>query len=153
MSPVPKEMDVGNKQKSRPNETIRGNDAEVLKVLRSAKSAMTAYQILAEAGSTQITAPTTVYRSLTRLIEKGLVHRLESMNAYLACNEHDHLHGPAVFAICRDCGHVDELCDADTFEHLAADARRVGFQVDATVIELSGRCSSCVGLSGPTQRL
>jgi Fur family zinc uptake transcriptional regulator len=144
-------MSVGQKRENGPKENIRGNDAEVLRVLQSAKAPMTAYQILAEARSTQIAAPTTVYRSLTRLIEKGRAHRLESMNAYVACTEHDHLHGPTVFAICRECGHVDELCDADTLQHLSADARRVGFHVDSTMIELSGRCASCV-LSGPTQR-
>jgi len=113
---------------------------------------MTAYQILAEIRSVRIAAPMTVYRSLTRLMERGFIHRLESMNAYVACTEHDHQHGPTVFAICRDCGHVDELSDIDTFDHLAADARRVGFQVDTTVIELSGRCAACAVISGPTQK-
>ena len=60
------------------------NDVEILRVLRSAKSPMSAYAILDAVRNTRITAPTTVYRALSRLIADGAVHRLESLNAYVA---------------------------------------------------------------------
>ena len=61
------------------------NDVKILRVLRSAKSPMSAYAILGAVQNTRITAPTTVYRALSRLIADGAVHRLESLNAYVAC--------------------------------------------------------------------
>jgi Fur family transcriptional regulator, zinc uptake regulator len=119
------------------------NEMEILRVLRSAKSPMSAYAILDTVRSHRINAPTTVYRALSRLIADGAVHRLESINAYVACSDQPHPHGSSVFAICRDCGHVDELAEADVVRRLQSDATRLGFQVEATTIELTGRCASC----------
>jgi Fur family transcriptional regulator, zinc uptake regulator len=120
------------------------NELAILHVLRSAKSPMSAYAILDAVRATRITAPTTVYRALSRLIAGGAVHRLASLNAYVMCSDHHHAHGPPVFAICRDCGHVDELAEADVVQRLQSDATRLGFHVEATTIELMGRCASCV---------
>ena len=122
--------------------TIR-NGAEILRVLRSAKAPMSAYALLAALRSDRINAPTTVYRALSQLIENGAVHRVESLGAYIACECERQNHGPVVFAICRDCGRVEELPDFDIAQRLRADATRAGFQVDAAVIELTGRCTSC----------
>jgi Fur family transcriptional regulator, zinc uptake regulator len=119
------------------------NDVEILRVLKSAKSPMSAYAILGAVQNTRITAPTTVYRALSRLIADGAVHRLESLNAYVACKDLPHLHGSSVFAICRDCGRVDELAEVDVVQRLHSDATRLGFQVEATTIELTGRCALC----------
>jgi G3E family GTPase len=120
-----------------------GNDAAILHVLRSGKGPMSAYAILDAVRSRSIKAPTTVYRALSRLMKSGSVHRLESINAYVACSDHQHRHGPTVFAICRDCGHVDEMAEADVVARLEADAMRLGFHVEATTIEMTGRCVSC----------
>jgi Fur family zinc uptake transcriptional regulator len=119
------------------------NDDEILRVLRSSSVPMTAYAILEAVRSRNITAPTTVYRALSRLMQRGTVHRLESLNAYIACRDHCHQHGPAAFIICRGCGHVDELTQTDVVRRLQADATRLGFQIEATTIELTGRCASC----------
>jgi Fur family transcriptional regulator, zinc uptake regulator len=119
------------------------NDTLILNVLRSAEAPLTAYTILDAVRGQRITAPTTIYRALARLMQQGAVHRLESINAYVACSDHRHPHGPTVFAICRDCGHVDELAEADVLQHLQRDATRLGFKVEATTIELTGRCATC----------
>jgi Fur family transcriptional regulator, zinc uptake regulator len=105
---------------------------------------MSAYAILDAIRSHRITTPMTVYRALSRLIADGAVHRLESLNAYVACSDHQHTHGQTVFAICRDCGHVDELAEAGVVQRLRSDVARLGFHVEATTIELTGRCVSCV---------
>jgi Fur family transcriptional regulator, zinc uptake regulator len=119
------------------------NEGEILHVLRSAESPMTAYAILDAVRNNRITAPTTVYRALSRLIANGTVHRLESLNAYVMCRDQPHPRGSTVFAICRDCGHVDELAEADVVQRLQSDARRLGFRIETTAIELTGRCASC----------
>ena len=119
------------------------NDELILNVLRSAEAPMTAYAILDAVRNKRITAPTTVYRALTRLIRQCAVHRLESINAYVACCDHRHPHGPTLFAICNDCGRVDELIAGEVVQHLKRDATRLGFKVEADTIELTGRCATC----------
>ena len=123
---------------------ITTNELAVLRVLGAAKSPMSAYAVLDAVRTTRITAPTTVYRALSRLIANGAVHRLESLNAYVACSDHRHTQGPTVFAICRDCGRVDELAETEVVERLQSDATRLGFRVEAATIELRGRCASCL---------
>lgn len=122
--------------------TIR-NGAEILRTLRSAKAPMSAYALLDALRGDRIKAPTTVYRALSRLIEDGVVHRVESLGAYVACKCRSHAPGATVLTICRDCGHVEELPDIDAVQRLHVNAARAGFQVDATVVELTGRCVSC----------
>jgi Fur family transcriptional regulator, zinc uptake regulator len=120
------------------------SDGKILRVLRSAKLPMSAYAILDAVRGHRIKAPMTVYRALSRLIADGAVHRLETLNAYVACSGCQHTHGPTVFAICRNCGHVDELAEAGVVQRLQSDATRLGFHVEAATIELRGRCASCM---------
>lgn len=131
------------KQREAPQLGVSNNDAAILHVLRSGNVPMTAYAILDALRSKKTTAPTTVYRALSRLMSSGVVHRLESINAYVACSD-PQCHGSTAFAICRDCGHVDELAQADLIEHLQAKAIQQGFHIEATTIEITGRCMSCV---------
>jgi Fur family zinc uptake transcriptional regulator len=121
------------------------NDEEILRVLRSMAVPLTAYAILDAVRFRNITAPTTVYRALSRLMQRGAIHRLESINAYIACRDRYHRNGPAAFVICRGCGHVDELTQTDIGQCLQEKAMRLGFQVEATTIELTGRCAACAG--------
>lgn len=86
--------------------------------------------------------PPTVYRALEGLTAANLVHRLESLNAYVACTEHDHTHD-SLFVICADCGRTQEFADRDATRSLAAHAASMGFQVQRQMIELRGRCSDC----------
>ena len=66
-----------------------------------------------------ISAPPTVYRALGQLTARGLVHRLESLNAFVACAHPRHGEGTA-FAICGDCGVVEEFVDSDVSAALGA---------------------------------
>jgi Fur family transcriptional regulator, zinc uptake regulator len=120
------------------------SDDEVLRVLRFATAPMGVYAILEALRDTNVTAPITIHRALSRLMQNGLFHRLESLNAYVICRG-GHQHGPIAFVICRDCGRVDELCDADVIRRLDEDASRLGFLVEAAIIELTGRCAACAG--------
>lgn len=88
-------------------------------------------------------APPTVYRALDFLIEHGLVHKIESQNAYIGCSGpagHDH---PSQFLICRQCGIAAEIADTridDAIGDLAAEA---GFKIAARTIEVQGYCPDC----------
>ncbi len=89
-------------------------------------------------------APPTVYRALNFLLETGLVHKIESHNAYVGCGQPKEGHS-SQFLICKDCGSVAELDDPQVSRLLAAKARQLGFKVDRECIEIAGLCSGCSG--------
>jgi Fur family zinc uptake transcriptional regulator len=119
------------------------NTERVLHVLKSAAAPMTAYEVLKSIRSERPWAPPTAYRALNRLVEEGRVHRLESTNAYVACSHGHHAGVAAVIAICRSCGRAEELAEDRLVEQLKSTAKAHGFQIDRTVIELTGRCAPC----------
>ncbi len=84
-------------------------------------------------------APLQVYRALEKLLDMGLAHRLESMNAFVAC-AHPHCHdsGLIAFAICEKCGQVSEFSDDVVRERLTGWADREGFVVKRTTMEIRG---------------
>jgi Fur family zinc uptake transcriptional regulator len=87
-------------------------------------------------------APITVYRALDFLEAHGLVHKIESRNAFVACS-HAHDGQPAALLICEDCGQVAELDAPDVFATLRTAAAGQGFTERRTVIEMNGRCQAC----------
>ena len=90
-------------------------------------------------------APPTVYRALDFLLENGLVHRIESRNAFIAC-VHNHAAGElVVFLICEGCGAVGEASSADVASTLTSAARAAGFTPRSPVIEIGGICAHCRG--------
>lgn len=114
--------------------------------LRAAGRPMTAYTLLdALRPDIPRVAPPTVYRALARLTELGLVHRLETINSYMAC---DHDHGPesgeaVIFAICGDCGTVRELHDERVQRRMERLVTEQNFTPEAAVIEMRGTCGDC----------
>jgi Fur family zinc uptake transcriptional regulator len=87
-----------------------------------------------------------VYRALDKLVEHGLAHRLESLNAFVCCAGpacHQLTSGVAAFAICTDCGRVDEFAVPDKAASFGDWATTHGFAVERTTIELRGRCREC----------
>jgi len=120
----------------------------VLEILCESHAALGAYDILARlnAGGGRI-APIAVYRTLDFLIETGLVHRLASRNAFIACAHPNSRHG-AQFMICDDCGVVAELADRGIEAALARRARAAGFAPRAPLVEIAGLCPRCGGAGG-----
>ncbi len=89
-------------------------------------------------------APPTVYRALEFLLAQGLVHRLESLNAYVSCHHPGQPHR-SQFLICGDCGEVRELEDGAVDLSLETLLQSEGFTPERRVIEVTGRCASCCG--------
>src|SRR3954467_15738473 len=88
-------------------------------------------------------APITTYRALEFLRENGLVHRIESRNAFIAC-VHTHAAGDlVVFLICERCGAVGEAASLEVAATLKSAARAAGFTPKLPVIEVSGVCTHC----------
>ncbi|WP_426957762.1 transcriptional repressor [Muricoccus radiodurans] len=91
-------------------------------------------------------APPTVYRALDFLLEQGLIHKVERLNAFLPCIEaghgHDHDH-PHQFLICQRCGRTAELSDDGVAAAVTAAARSAGFQPSRATVEVEGTCGEC----------
>lgn len=121
------------------------NQSLVLDQLNDAKGPMSAYDILGELRAEGIKAPLQVYRALDKLLEKGLAHRLESLNAFVSCAEpHCHHSGLIAFAICEGCGHVAEFSDSVVRDRLDAWCKTEGFVPNRTTVEIRGTCKECV---------
>lgn len=120
------------------------NEALVLDVLTGTDQPLSAYAILDSLRGEGLKAPAQVYRALDRLVEDGQAHRLESLNAFIACN-HTHCQRDerAAFAICETCGKVTEFSDPAVEGALAVWAGQAGFSPTRTTIELRGLCPEC----------
>jgi Fur family transcriptional regulator, zinc uptake regulator len=88
-------------------------------------------------------APITVYRALDFLREQGLVHRIESRNAFIACVHNHETGDPVVFLICEKCGTVGEAASAAVADTIKSASRAAGFAPKTPVIEISGICAHC----------
>jgi Fur family zinc uptake transcriptional regulator len=121
---------------------------QVLEILLASHQPLGAYDILAELNrpaSAERIAPPIVYRALEFLLAQGLVHRLESRNAFIGCVHPGH-HCAAQFLICRGCEQVAELENPDA--GLLAQADDLGFAVDHSVVEITGVCAQCQKYNG-----
>jgi len=116
----------------------------VLEILVASDRPLGAYEILAALSGPQgKAAPPTVYRALEFLLEQGLVHRLETLHAFVGCNHPDHPHS-SQFLICAECGEVQELEDAAVAQTLGSAAAETGFQARRPVVEVIGTCAGCL---------
>jgi Fur family zinc uptake transcriptional regulator len=120
------------------------NQNLVFGALSHAEGPLSAYAILDQLRDDGFRAPLQVYRALDKLIELGLIHRLESLNSFVAC-QHPECEDreSMVFAICETCGKVSELADDHLEKQLKLLAKRDGFSVKTCTIELRGNCHGC----------
>src|SRR5262245_47553299 len=108
---------------------------EVLACIGQSHAAAGAYEIIDRMASHGARpAPITIYRALDFLLAHGLVHKIESRNAFIACS-HAHEGEPAALLICESCGIVAELDSPETFSMLARQAAIQGFRAERSVIE------------------
>lgn len=122
------------------------NQQRVLTALQQTKGPLSAYALLERLRKPGFNAPTQVYRALDRLVEHGLVHRLETLNAYVTCTHPGRCqHNFRAFAICDVCGHVDEFANTDLRRCLGRWIKESAFSLRSSTIELHGECATCSG--------
>jgi Fur family zinc uptake transcriptional regulator len=122
----------------------------VLELVWRSHAPIGAYQILDQLAAVRgRVAPPTVYRALEFLRQEGLVHRIESLNAYVGCPSPSLPH-EAYFFICRACGDAAEFEDRELTAALMRCVRRARFQVESSKVELSGLCARCDGTDQPS---
>jgi Fur family transcriptional regulator, zinc uptake regulator len=115
---------------------------QVLGLLLEAEGPVTAYELLDRLRAERSATPAGVYRSLDFLLAHGLVHRLDSRKAFVACIHPDHPH-VSQFLICRRCGTAVEVEDERISSVVGEWSQRLGFEVEAESLEVSGSCATC----------
>ena len=116
----------------------------VLAALLRSHKPLGAYDIIEQmAPNSPALAPITAYRALEFLRQNGLVHRIASRNAFVAC-VHNHAAGElVVFLICEGCEVVGEASSPAVTSTLTSAARSAGFIPKSPVIEITGICTHC----------
>ncbi len=89
-------------------------------------------------------APPTVYRALDFLLANGFIHKLESVNAFVACHHPSTAQHSVPFLICSRCHSAVELEDMHVVAALDERARALGFLPQAQTLEVHGLCARCV---------
>jgi Fur family zinc uptake transcriptional regulator len=128
------------------NERLTPIRRRVLEALLASHKPLGAYELIEHVGARNTRpAPITIYRALNFLREQGLVHRIESRNAFIAC-VHNHDSGdPVVFMLCERCGSVGEAASAAVADTIKSASRAAGFTPKTPVIEITGICAHCRG--------
>jgi Fur family zinc uptake transcriptional regulator len=117
---------------------------QVLEALLESHKPLGAYEIIDRAAAQGARpAPITIYRALDFLRDHGLVHRIESRNAFIACVNNHASGDPVVFLICERCGDVGEAASTAVAEQIKSAARAAGFTPRTPVIEIAGICAHC----------
>ena len=117
--------------------------ARVLEILLQEHRAMGAYEVLDRLREDGLgSQPPAAYRALEFLVTNGFAHRIERLNAFIACTRPGESHRPA-FLICRMCNHVAEAAGPSAGAGLGKIANDAGFAIENTVVEAEGICPNC----------
>ncbi len=121
----------------------------VLELLLGGHRAMGAYEILDTLRDEGLGAqPPVAYRALDFLVANGFAHKIERLNAFIACTHPETSHTPA-FLICRGCNAVAEAHAEPARGMLGAAAEAAGFEIEQAVVEAIGRCPRCRAEAAP----
>jgi Fur family zinc uptake transcriptional regulator len=120
---------------------------QVFELIWAGHTPVKAYDLMSELASKRSgVAPATIYRTLDFLQSQGLVHKLESLNAYMGCSHPEKEH-QGHFLICEHCEEVRELDVATFSRSINRIVREQQFLIKRTTIELFGLCASCQKVS------
>lgn len=119
---------------------------QVFEEIAATHASIGAYEILARLGSkgTRV-APISIYRAIDALLDAGVIHRLESKNAFFACRRTDHTSKGKrpLFLSCEKCGAVGEVNGQHIFDLIGVAAKEAGFTPRVKFVEVSGLCPRC----------
>ena len=116
---------------------------KVLELIWESHKAVKAYELLDRLKPLQQAAkPATIYRALHFLIEQGLIHRVESLNAFVGCHCSGHQH-EQLLLICKHCQEVEKRSAPDVMSALTQEFKQAGFMVHSKAIEVHGICAKC----------
>lgn len=116
---------------------------KILELIWNSHKAIKAYDLLDMIRPDNDSAkPATVYRALDFLLEQGLIHRVESLNAFVGCRSSGTRHDQLLL-ICTACHNVEELPAGNVFAALAEEMRLADFSPQRKTLEIHGLCKNC----------
>ena len=125
------------------NQKISKVSKKVFEILLESHKALGAYDILDKLKYYGYSSqPPIAYRALNFLTEIGFVHKIEKLNAYIACSHPGKSHKPA-FLICRKCKLVSETTQPQTNRKIVSEAKDCKFSIENSIIEVIGVCPNC----------
>jgi Fur family transcriptional regulator, zinc uptake regulator len=124
------------------NESLTPLRKRVFELLIDQHGPAKAYDLLPLLDGVKQAKPPTIYRALDFLVRMGLAHRIESMNAFVAC-EIGSCERSTIFLICEKCGGAEEFDAGHALVDLTDAAKKDGFAIRRTMIEASGVCGAC----------
>lgn len=126
---------------------------KILELIWESHQAAKAYDLLERIKPLQFSAkPATVYRALDFLIEQGLIHRVESLNAFIGCVCSERKHD-LLLLICKHCGQIEERPAPEVMTALSDEIAAAGFTLHGKALEIHGICAQCVvSLDADTKR-
>ena len=123
---------------------LTNNQQTVLDLLEQTKEPLKAYAILFDIQKKGIKSPLQVYRALDKLIEIGKVHKIESKNSYIACNNDNCSATTSTsFLICEICDQVTELKKNNLSGYFAKQSEKANFKYAKHSLEIYGTCNNC----------
>jgi len=116
---------------------------QVLELIWESHKAVKAYELLDRIKPLKTAAkPATIYRALDFLITQGLVHRVESLNAFIGCRCSGHRH-EQLLLICKHCHEVEERTPGKMLQALSQELQQAQFTAHSKAIEIHGLCARC----------
>ena len=128
--------------KNKKNELTK-NQKIVLDFIQKSNKPVKAYSILSNVSKKGLKAPPQVYRALEKLIKVGEVHKIESLNSFVACNSKCIEPNGTIFSICKSCDQTTEVSNADLAKFLSDFKDINGIKFSGFNLELFGTCKSC----------
>ncbi len=115
----------------------------ILEILLDQNAPQSAYEILRQLRQTRDNAePPTVYRVLEFFQQHGVVHRIQSSNSYIVCND-PHDHHQSQLLLCKSCGDATEIEEQSINSLVKKLTTSMGFQFENDLIEIHGICKKC----------
>ncbi len=117
---------------------------QVLRCISLSQQAIGAYSIIDVLGKQSLKSPSppTIYRALDFLLDMGLIHRIHSLNAFIACKAPGHPHSGQPLT-CRHCQNTVELLSQRLNQEITQLAAQYHFHLEPACVELSGLCQAC----------
>jgi len=116
---------------------------QVLEIIWASHNPIGAYDVLQKLQENgHKPAPPTAYRALDFLVSANLIHRIESLNAFIGCPSPHDKH-QYQFYICKECGHIAEVNNSGVAKAMSNAADELGFESQQPIIEVHGVCKNC----------
>ena len=120
------------------------NQKIIFNIINNSSEPLKAYSILFNVQKKGIKAPLQVYRALDKLVEIGKIHKIESRNAFIACqNSSCQITNATAFSICESCENVSEISNSKLSKYLANFVDESGMKYNKYNLEFFGLCKKC----------